>query len=92
MYLPEDWAADEARREKAHVPKAVKFPTKPDIALDQIRAALAAAPGVLLTDAGYGINGGFRAGVTAMGLTYAMGVQPTLSVWPSDTGPLPPKP
>ena len=94
LYLPEDWAADEARRQKAHVPAEVKFRTKPDIALDQIRAALAAgvAPGVLLTDAGYGVNGAFRSGVTAMGLTYAMGVQPTLSVWPPDKGPLPPKP
>jgi SRSO17 transposase len=94
LYLPEDWGADEARRRKAHVPDAVKFHTKPEIALDQVRAALAAgvAPGVLLTDAGYGVNGAFRSGVTAMGLTYAMGVQPTLGVWPPDTGPLPPKP
>jgi len=30
---------------------------------------------VLLTDAGYGINGAFRFAVTALGLTYAMGVQ-----------------
>ncbi len=90
LYLPEDWAADEARRKKAHVPDEVKFRTKPDIALAQIRAALAA--GVVLADAGYGVNGAFRSGVTAMGLTYAMGVQPTLSVWPADQGPLPSKP
>ena len=94
LYLPEDWAADEARRKKAHVPDEVKFRTKPDIALAQIRAALAAgvAPGVVLADAGYGVNGAFRSGVTAMGLTYATGVQPTLSVWPADQGPLPSKP
>ena len=94
LYLPEDWAADEARRQKAHVPAAVKFRTKPEIALDQIRGALAAgvAPGVLLTDAGYGVNGAFRSGVTAMGLTYAVGVQSTLSVWPPEAGPLPPRP
>src|SRR5208282_1712883 len=53
LYLPEDWAQDAARRQKAHVPDDVKFQTKPEIALDQIRAALAAgvAPGVLLADA-----------------------------------------
>jgi SRSO17 transposase len=94
LYLPQDWADDPARRKKAHVPDAVKFHTKPEIALDQIRAALAAgvAPGALLTDAGYGSNGAFRSGVTAMGLIYAVGVQPTLGVWPPDAGPLPPKP
>ena len=72
----------------------MKFRTKPDIALAQIRAALAAgvAPGVVLADAGYGVNGAFRSGVTVMVLTYAMGVQSTLSVWPPDKGPLPPKP
>ena len=56
LYLPEDWAVDEARRKEAGVPDDVTFQTKPEIALAQIRAALAAgvAPGVLLTDAGYG--------------------------------------
>ena len=84
LYLPEEWASDAARRQKAHVPDDVKFQTKPEIALDQIRAALAAgvARGVVLADAAYGIDGGFRAGVTAMGLTYAVGVQSTISVWP----------
>ena len=94
LYLTEDWAADEARRKKARVPDDVIFKTKPQIALDQIRAALKAgvSPGVLLTDAGYGVDGAFRAGVTAMGLPYVVGVQSTLSVWPPDTEPLPPKP
>ena len=89
-----DWAADEARRKKAHVPDDVTFKTKPQIALDQIRAALKAgvSPGVLLTDAGYGADGAFRAGVMAMGLPYVVGVQSTLTVWPPDREPLPPKP
>src|SRR5271163_5021612 len=94
LYLPEDWAGDEARRKKVRVPDDVVFKTKPGIALDQIKAALAAgvAPGVLLADAGYGVDGGFRSGVTASGLTYVVGVQSTLSVWRPDTEPLPPKP
>lgn len=60
------------------------FRTKPEIALAQIGAALAAgaAPGVLLTDAGHGADGAFRSGVTASGLTYVVGVQSTLSVRP----------
>jgi len=94
LYLPDDWADDAARRKKAHVPDDVKFRTKPEIALGQIRTALAAglARGVLLADPAYGADGAFRAGVTAMGLTYAVGVQSTLSVWPPNREPLPPKP
>jgi SRSO17 transposase len=50
------------------------------------------ARGVVLTDAAYGSDGGFRAGVTAMGLTYAVAVQSTISIWPPGMEPLPPKP
>ena len=94
LYLPEDWAGDAARRRKAHVPDGVKFQTKPRIALAQIRAALAAGvtPGVLLADAAYGSDSRFRAEITAMGLTYAVGVQSRLSVWPAGVGPLAPEP
>ncbi len=75
------------------MPDDATFRTKPEIALAQIRSALAAgvAPGVLLTDAGYGVDGAFRAVVTASGLAYAVGVQSTLSVWPPGAQPLPPK-
>ena len=77
LYLPEIWANDALRRTKAHVPDEVTFKTKPQIALEQIAAALAAgvAPGIVLADAGYGSDGEFRAGLTAMGLKYAVGVQ-----------------
>jgi SRSO17 transposase len=82
------------RPRKVHVPEEVRFQTKPEIALAQIKAALAAgvARGVVLNDPAYGSDGVFRAGVTAMGLTYAVGVQSTLSLWPPGQEPLPPKP
>jgi SRSO17 transposase len=94
LYLPETWAKDAKRRAKAHVPEDVKFETKPQIALSQIEAALKAgvARGVVLADAGYGADGAFRARLTTLGLTYAVGVQPTLSVWPPGEEPLPAKP
>jgi SRSO17 transposase len=46
-------------------------------------SALAAgiAPGVLLADTGCDVDGVFGCGVTAVGLTYAMGVQSAPSVW-----------
>lgn len=94
LYLPESWAGDSERRRKAGIPEAVGFQTKPAVALDQIRAAVAAgvAPGVVLADAGYGNDTGFRSAVTDLGLSYVMGVQGSTSVWPPGTGPLPPKP
>ncbi len=40
LYLPKEWAEGFWKRgEKAEVPKDVEFQTKPEIALDQIRAA-----------------------------------------------------
>jgi SRSO17 transposase len=93
LYLPEAWAANPDRRAKAGVPDDVMFKTKPEIALDQVRAAHAAGitPGIVLADAGYGADGAFRAGITALGLAYVVGVQSTLSVWPPGREPLPPK-
>ena len=41
LYLPEEWANDPVRRTKAGVPKMLTFRTKPQIALEQIRRALA---------------------------------------------------
>jgi SRSO17 transposase len=94
LYLPKDWAEDAARREKAEVPEGVEFQTKPEIALDQIRAAVAAqvAPGVVLADAAYGINTDFRDGLTQLELQYVMGVQSSLTVWEPGKQPLPAKP
>jgi SRSO17 transposase len=82
LYLPKDWADDAERRNKAHVPEAIRFKTKPQIALAQIRAALAAgvAPGVVLMDASYGTNSALRAGIAALALTYVAAILPTVRV------------
>ena len=94
LYLPEEWANDEARREKARVPDHVDFQTKPQIALAQLEAAIdAGVPrGVVLADAGYGSDRAFRAGVTTLGLIYCVGVPSTISLWPPGVEPLPPEP
>src|SRR6186997_1430562 len=91
LYLPEAWADDPARRAMAGVPEEVAFATKPAIALDQVRQALAdgVPPGVVVTDAGYGNDTDFRDGVTALGLPYVAGIQGTTGLWPPGAGPLP---
>ena len=93
LYLPKEWADDAARREKAAVPEEIQFQTKPDIALEQIRAMVAANldSGVVLADAGYGINTGFRDGLTQLGLQYVMGIQGSMTVWEPGKQPLPAK-
>ena len=94
LYLPKEWAADAERREQTEVPEEIEFETKPDIALDQIRAAVAAevARGVVLADAAYGMNTDFRDGLTALGLQYVVGVQSSMTVWEPGPQPLPAKP
>jgi SRSO17 transposase len=94
LYLPEAWADDPERRAKAGVPEEIAFQTKPQIALAQIRAAIAAdvPRGVVVMDAGYGADGELRAGITELGLAYVAGVQSSVSVWPPGTTPLAPKP
>jgi SRSO17 transposase len=93
LYLPEGWANDPTRRAKAGVPEDVVFRTKPEIALDQIRTALSAGVpgGVVLADAGYGVDTAFRTGLTAIGLSYIVAIQSSTSLWSPGMGPLPPK-
>jgi SRSO17 transposase len=94
LYLPENWAEDVARRNKTGIPEAIQFQTKPRIALDQIRQAVESevARGVVLADAAYGMDGQFRAGLRALQLEYAVGVQSSMSVWGPGQQPLPAKP
>ena len=63
--MSEIWAKDPERRRKAGIPDEVRFQTKPQIALEQIRHAVdKEVPGdLVLADAGYGVDGEFRAGL-----------------------------
>ena len=94
LYLPKEWAEDGARRSAAGVPEAVVFQTKPQIALAQIADATAhgVPAGVVLADVAYGNDSGFRDGVSALGLAYAVGIQSSVTVWTPGTAPLPAKP
>jgi SRSO17 transposase len=82
LYLPESWANEPARRQEARIPEAVTFKTKPQLALQMIRRAVAdgVPKGLLLADSAYGSSGEFRAGVRSLGLHYAVGVDPKTTV------------
>jgi SRSO17 transposase len=91
LYLPETWTEDRNRRNKTGVPNQVQFQTKTEIALEQIqRARERGIPqGVVLADAGYGVDTRFRAALTKMELAYVMGVQSSVTVWKPGEQPKP---
>lgn len=93
LYLPQEWASDTVRRKKAKVPVEISFATKPEIALEQIKAACEAGlpRGVALMDAGYGANTALREGITALGLSYVAGILPHTTVWAPGIEPPRPK-
>jgi SRSO17 transposase len=94
LYLPEDWAGDPERRAKAGVPEEVRFATKTQIALQQLRTLLdeGAPRHSVLADAGDGVDNAFRQALSDMGLIYAVGVTSAVMVWPPGVQPLPPQP
>jgi SRSO17 transposase len=91
LYLPEAWTQDRNRRKKTGVPNQIQFQTKTEIALEQIqRAHQRGIPqGVVLADAGYGVDTSFRAALTKMELAYVMGVQSSVTVWKPGEEPKP---
>src|ERR1700756_5801663 len=94
LSLPQEWASDRERRDKAKVPDTIEFQTKPEIALEQIKSAYRAGlpKGVVLMDAGYGNDTDLRTQVTALSLSYVAGIGANTAVWPPGTAPLPPLP
>jgi SRSO17 transposase len=92
LYLPKEWAEDFSRRTEADIPEAIRFQTKPEIALDLIERALKEniPQAIVLADAGYGNDTDFRETLTGMNATYAVGIQKNTTVWPAGTVPLQP--
>lgn len=82
LYLPETWAREAERRRRAHVPEQIAFETKPEIALGLIDQAQ--AWGVpfryVVTDAGYGDNPLFLAGLEARALAFVVALSSDFGV------------
>ena len=77
LYLPQEWCEDELRCEEARIPKGARaFRTKPELALDMLKAAW--AEGVAMAwvtgDTLYGNSPGFRQGVAESGRCYVLAV------------------
>jgi SRSO17 transposase len=94
LYLPEIWTSDPKRRKQAGIPENIQFETKPQIALGQIRRALEQemTPGIVVADAGYGVDTRFRKGLSELDLEYVVGVQSSTTVWEPGKEPLSAKP
>jgi SRSO17 transposase len=86
LYLPRCWLDDSTRRREARIPDAVRFKTKPQLALDMLRRAVKAdlPRGTVLADEGYGGSSEFREGCRKLGLRFAVAVSSTTRVWTVD--------
>jgi SRSO17 transposase len=86
LYLPHCWSDDPVRRTEAHIPDNVHFQTRPELAMQMIRRALAneVPPGVVLADSAYGDSSAFRRELRERGLDYALGVHASTPVWRVD--------
>jgi SRSO17 transposase len=87
LFLPESWTSDPTRLDHAGVPLDCRdYRTKPEIALaeiDRVRGG-GARFGCVLADAGYGMSASFRQGLSARGLTWAVGIPYKQKVYPAD--------
>ena len=82
LYLPAEWAADEARRKQAHVPEAVSFQTKAELALALLDEAKACGVrhACVTCDADYGDNPHFLNGLEQRGERHVVAVRADFSV------------
>ncbi len=93
LYLPQEWTDDPARLHRARVPADIAFQTKPQIALallDQARQWGIPHRGVV-TDADYGDNPNFLAGLEDRHERYVVAVRCDFQVRPKCRGAPPPQ-
>ncbi len=86
LFLPEEWAADPARRAEAGVPNSVVFRTKPELALEMVQqAARRGVPfGWVTGDSVYGDSPTFVQGVRGLGKWYVVDTSADARVWLSE--------
>jgi SRSO17 transposase len=82
LYLPERWAKESELRQRTHVPEAVQFWSKPQIALSLVDLSREwEVPfEVVVADSGYGKYPKFLEGLEERKLPYVCGVESTFGV------------
>ena len=82
LYLPQEWAVDEVRRQRAHGPAAVRFQTKAELALALLDEAKACGVrhACVTCDADYGDNPNFLNGLEQRGERHVVAVRADFSV------------
>lgn len=91
LFLPEEWAADRARREEAGVPDSVVFRSKPELALEMVQQAVARSTPFrwVTADSVYGDSPTFVQGVRGLGKWYVVDTSADARVWLSEPKVLP---
>jgi SRSO17 transposase len=85
LYLPKEWIRDKTRRRKTRVPKEIRFQTKPQIVISQLKRTLQAGHvrfDWLVADALYGHDGPFLDALQQLSQRYVVAVAANTQVWP----------
>ena len=83
LYVPEDWANDQSRREECGIPEDLKFKTKAEIALELIREARSNGVqfGWVGMDTFYGRQTSLLNAIDADGIVYMADIPSDTRVW-----------
>jgi SRSO17 transposase len=84
LFLPDPWINDPERCRRAGVPETcMTARTKPEMALEELDRlrALGVRFGEVVADAGYGPSAAFRRGLSERGLSWAVGIACTQTVY-----------
>ncbi len=87
IYLGRSWIDEPQRRQEAKIPEGLVFRTKPELAEQMLRDAVAAgfAPGVVLADHAYGNNAPFRCALAELELEFSVSVGGSTRMWRLDS-------
>ena len=92
LFVPEEWDADDERRERAKIPEEVRHVPKWQLALDMLDQLLewGLERTVVQADGGYGDITAFRVALEQRELEYVVQVKGTTSAHPHDAAPVTP--